>query len=43
MDGLILLSGWKEVYESVVEYISHQNAWGTSGRGIIERWNQGIY
>lgn len=31
--------GWKEVYEKVMKYMSHQNAWVTSGREIINWWS----
>jgi len=33
-------AGWKEVYERVVYHIREQNAWVTSGRGIIEWWEE---
>jgi hypothetical protein len=30
---------WQDVYEQVMEYISRQNAWVTSGREIIKWWH----
>lgn len=33
-------AGWKEVYDKVMEYISEQNAWVTSGREIVQWWQQ---
>ena len=40
-DPLCGWAGWKEVYERVLEHISEQNAWVTSGREIVEWWQRG--
>ncbi len=34
-------AGWKEVYERLMRYIGEQNAWVTSGREVIQWWEQG--
>jgi len=31
-------TGWQEVYEQMLEYISSQDAWVTGGREIVKRW-----
>jgi hypothetical protein len=41
-DSLGGWAGWKEVYERLMEHIAEQNAWVTSGRGIILWWKQRV-